>query len=220
MPNHTTNIMTIVGMKKIRPLLRPYLSRNKEDGLFLDFNKIIPMPKLILQTLKFGDIKQIMKKKTASQLKKEEEDKCKLEKLCAKECGATGWYDWSIKNWGTKWNSYSNRFCTKDTDPQNGDEMLFFNTAWSPPEPVIRELSKKLGKIIRLSFSDEGGGFFGVTHFYPNGQMQEEGYEDIRRVPDDLCLELGVYDWRHPEEQEEDELIPEEKLKEMASRGL
>ncbi len=41
------------------------------------------------------------------------------------------WYDWSIKNWGTKWNA-----CDSYVD----ECYISFSTAWSLPEPVIRKL--------------------------------------------------------------------------------
>ena len=52
--------------------------------------------------------------------------------------GSFTWYDWSIKNWGTKWNSYD----AYNTSSYDGYEMEF-NTAWSAPHPVIDALAKK-----------------------------------------------------------------------------
>jgi hypothetical protein len=70
--------------------------------------------------------------------------------------GCATWYDWSIKNWGTKWNSYS------FTIVRQAEEFceLRFDTAWSPPEPVLRELSKRLPDLVlHVCCYDEGGGF-------------------------------------------------------------
>ncbi|MDR1464067.1 MAG: hypothetical protein LBJ11_02040, partial [Oscillospiraceae bacterium] len=56
--------------------------------------------------------------------------------------GATDWYYWCSSNqpghWGTKWNS------TPMDDPHeyDGSNRLEFQTAWSPPEPVIVRLSE------------------------------------------------------------------------------
>ncbi len=62
--------------------------------------------------------------------------------------GATTWYDWSIKNWGTKWNSY---------DAWKGDDHGFqFSTAWSAPHPVLDALAKKYPDVrITHEWADE-----------------------------------------------------------------
>lgn len=215
MPNHTTNILTIVGEKRIKPLLRPYLRVEKGEGTCLDLNKIVPMPKGILETLKFGDVKYIMRKRTKKQeelLRKEQEQK-KDENQ--KKYGAGDWYEWSIQNWGTKWNTYSNQFFTKDTTPQKGDQALRFLTAWSPPEPALVVLSQKLGKIVRNICMDEGGAFYCVTHFHPNGEKEEEGYDQLQDVPDDLCQELCINTYEEEmleqKEMEQEELARQEK---------
>ena len=89
MPNHTTNLLTIVGEKHIRGLLKPFLSQEKtttnvnglvlpmedenelQDTIFLDLNKIIPMPKEIEEITKYSDVNFIMQKRTPEQKKKD-----------------------------------------------------------------------------------------------------------------------------------------------------
>lgn len=63
------------------------------------------------------------------------------------------WYDWSIANWGTKWNAYQ-AFVGK-TDAN--EVMFHFETAWAPPLPVIDAIAAKFPKAnIRLIWCDEG----------------------------------------------------------------
>lgn len=50
------------------------------------------------------------------------------------------WYDWSIAHWGTKWNCYEIDFIEEEF-------TYAFSTAWSAPEPVIRELSRLFPEI-------------------------------------------------------------------------
>lgn len=59
---------------------------------------------------------------------------------CFAETGSKGWYDWSRINWGTKWNAYSSV-----TDPEGEADAcrIKFDTAWSPPRPVLIELAKR-----------------------------------------------------------------------------
>ena len=202
MPNHTDNLLSIVGRNKIKSILKPYLSRNKVDGSFLDFNKIVPMPDCILESLKFGDCKQILKKRTEKQKDAwkllENENKIK----CLNETGVDGWYEWSIQNWGTKWNSYNNRFYKKD-----GCECLFFQTAWSVPENALRTLAMISGETFRLAYLDEGYAFMGVQHFFNDGRVDDEYYDDVKMLPSDLKIELGITDDEEEQEEMEEQMM-------------
>jgi hypothetical protein len=44
-----------------------------------------------------------------------------------------GWYDWSIENWGTKWD------VNETYEDENG--YICFDTAWSTPHGIICQLS-------------------------------------------------------------------------------
>ena len=56
------------------------------------------------------------------------------------EDGSTSqpWYDWNISNWGTKWNAIDAHLDRRGEDTV----AYYFNTAWSPPMPVIDKLRK------------------------------------------------------------------------------
>jgi len=204
MPNHTDNLLSIVGRNKIKSILKPYLSRNKAEGSFLDFNKIVPMPTQIEQSLKYGDMKYLTKKRTPKQEKMMREKQEKQEKECLELYGAKSWYEWSIQNWGTKWNSYNNRFYKKD-----GCEGLFFQTAWSVPENALRTLAMKSGETIRLAYLDEGYAFMGVQHFFNDGRVDDEYYDDVKMLPSDLKIELGITD------DEEEQMEMEEQMEQV-----
>ena len=77
------------------------------------------------------------------------------------EYGTKDWYDWSIQNWGTKWNAY-------DTS-EEGDTIIF-DTAWSTPAPVIQALSEMFPKVkFELSYADEDFGYNCGKVTYLNG---------------------------------------------------
>lgn len=63
------------------------------------------------------------------------------------------WYQWSIQNWGTKWNAYMGvTGLIEDTYA-----IAHFETAWSPPLPVIDKLAEMFPKAhLRLIWCDEG----------------------------------------------------------------
>ena len=55
------------------------------------------------------------------------------------------WYDWNIRNWGSKWEPTDEEIST-NLDEES--DMYFldynFNTAWSPPEHIIYGLARRI----------------------------------------------------------------------------
>lgn len=72
------------------------------------------------------------------------------------------WYSWNVSNWGTKWDigvhndeKYSDTGIEEETDKT---VVYKFNTAWSPPLPVIEELSTQYPELeITLEYEEEQG---------------------------------------------------------------
>ena len=62
---------------------------------------------------------------------------------------AINWYEWSINNWGCKWNA-------SDLKILDNKKSITFETPWDPPIPVILEMSKQ-NPTIKFAFlySDE-----------------------------------------------------------------
>lgn len=76
------------------------------------------------------------------------------------------WYDWSIENWGTKWDAFN---C--EGSPE--EEELRFTTAWSPPEKVIEKLFKKHSdKSIEWEYETEGDSEKGVYFTDKKGNIK------------------------------------------------
>ena len=69
--------------------------------------------------------------------------------------GLLTWYDWAIKNWGTKWNSYNSYGPYWEAE----NTLVFtFDTAWTAPLPVIVALSyQHPSVVIDFEVSYEGG---------------------------------------------------------------
>lgn len=69
--------------------------------------------------------------------------------------GAKTWYDWSIDNWGTKWDAGD-----VDIDRSNNKEGCFcvvFNTAWCAPFGVARAMKELFGDaLVAWYCHDEG----------------------------------------------------------------
>lgn len=73
------------------------------------------------------------------------------------------WYDWSLKNWGTKWNAYQISV---------EGSVVRFDTAWSAPSPVFEKLHEKFNDfILDIKYADEDTGYnFGHLEYGP-GKM-------------------------------------------------
>lgn len=78
--------------------------------------------------------------------------------------GARSWYDWSIKNWGTKWNAYFRK--TSRT-------TAMIETAWNVPSPVLEYLSQKLKYDFTAIYADEGNLFAGMYDSRTNHYLED-----------------------------------------------
>jgi len=58
--------------------------------------------------------------------------------------GSDNWYTWRNNNWGTKWDI--GEIILNDIDTESCS--FNFNTAWSPPEPIIDKLRDMFPKLI------------------------------------------------------------------------
>lgn len=115
--------------------------------------------------------------------------------------GYTTWYDWCIKYWGTKWNTYSNE--------QQDEDTIIFKTAWSNPEPVMLKLSEMYPEaVIEHWWADEDMGSNDGYRVYRGGEIVEGDYYDLRSNEayetyikcwgKSECLEKDVEgNWRH-----------------------
>lgn len=82
------------------------------------------------------------------------------------EYGCQDWYDWSIKYWGTKWNSCNN---TMNNDSIN------FETAWSPVPDLILKLSSMYPEnTFEYEFSEEQICFYAGEYVFENGEVLKE----------------------------------------------
>lgn len=126
MPNHVTNKIKFYGKQEQINKVLKFIRGEREC---ISFNKIVPMPDNIYT----GDLGT-----------KERE-----------LYGVNNWYDWSIANWGTKWDAYSSYH-------DRNRNTIFFDTAWSSPKPVFDALAKfcyKYGVWFTGCWADEDRGY-------------------------------------------------------------
>lgn len=190
MPNHITNRLKFTGSKKdITQLLKGIKGKRTKDDdhhteISIDFNKILPMPKSLNITSgslgetahellfgykpKFDFMSTEEKQRRFTALP---EDKRKESVLLAlqyqsnlEKYGHTTWYDWALDNWGTKWNAYD--------QSKISDNEIQFDTAWSAPIDLMRQLSAKYPTVeIEHTYADEDSGSNVGIITYKDGEI-------------------------------------------------
>lgn len=89
--------------------------------------------------------------------------------------GATTWYGWSIRNWGTKWNACETWIIDDDT--------IIFETAWSSPLPILRKLIELYPQFrIELWWADEDVAQNTGHYLYENGEEKLECFSGDREA--------------------------------------
>lgn len=153
-----------------------------------NFNHILPMPQELegtrspsnivsqeeydkVQELKkrynIKDTQDVIRLRKENKITEEERDMMwrggitqELSDRLNSEYGSDNWYDWANNNWGTKWDIKGD-IGLNDVDTESCS--FTFNTAWSPPEPIVDKLRDMFPE---LTFSGmyvgEGYEFAGV----------------------------------------------------------
>jgi hypothetical protein len=164
MPNWCENKLQIKGKaKQVSQLLE--LIKTEDDGF--DFNKVIPYPeKYKLLDAAADDWEKIYEGIPWGERPPRPNDGYN-----------SGGYDWCIANWGTKW-SASDVIIRKTTRGATID----FTSPWSPPTPVVLELSKMFPEcIFDLKFWECGMGFKGQYTAIAGDAEEWEGNYSGRR---------------------------------------
>ncbi len=167
MPNHIKNrIVFDCTDSRFREILKEISYRGKDGKIppecSMDFNTVIPMPDNIFR----------------GNLGREE----------YRLYGKNNWYDWSIANWGTKWNSYGGGY-------DESRKTIWFLTAWSAPHPVMSGLAKRYpGLSFSHEWADEDIGQNLGRVDYRHGVI-ERVYETARGSMEAVRFALRLWDY-------------------------
>lgn len=103
------------------------------------------------------------------------------------EYGHDTWYDWSCDNWGTKWNACHTYYV---------DEFnIEFDTAWSTPIPIFKEISKKYNTRVEVEYADEDIGNNCGVMIFEDGELVSRDYGNRE-------FANSVWGWTDEEESE------------------
>jgi hypothetical protein len=178
MPNHVTHrivctgtVSEVAAFKELMVVSKPqeafeYIQDGKVKRIEateeqeLDFNRIIPRPPILEKILvpsKIGPNGRLMlvgDPIPGSIFSREDDREATVEEMEELKAAQpyTDWYNWSIDNWGTKWNSYG-------FEPVK-DEARYefkFDTAWAPPIPVFDAVTDRFPNLkFDVAWFDEG----------------------------------------------------------------
>ena len=177
MPNHTANNFTVTGPKD--DVLR-FVAQIKGTDSDIDFNKVLPIPDELrgtsspsrIQTQEeidkiWADWREKKNKGEVGSFEMERPmglgiTQAKYDEFILKY-GYADWYDWSIFNWGTKWNAYDvTEWSINECSEYTTSATIYYETAWSPATALWLNVSKDYPTLdFYHEFADEGGAFLG-----------------------------------------------------------
>ena len=88
-----------------------------------------------------------------------------------------GWYDWRIKNWGTKWDAT----LLKATRKKNS-ATLYFETAWAPPIEIYKVLEEE-GFKVEATYVEQGVQYAG--HYKDGTDFSESSPKFLQNLYDE-----------------------------------
>lgn len=92
--------------------------------------------------------------------------------------GHRTWYGWAVANWGTKWDAGSVEPPDVLETGDSASVSYFFDTAWSPCEPVIEAMSEQFPQLeFRATFDEEGHSFYYEAVWSEGVKVEENNLE-------------------------------------------
>lgn len=190
MPNWCSNKTYVFGKTdNVKDFINPVLEYQEQSNDFRGFmHYYYPVPEELMGYSSFiSDFENPIHPNWAVMLEKGEitqewhDELCKdaiekaaLAKSNLEKHGYTGWYDWCISNWGSKWGD-----CDLDIDithrhDDTSEIVLRYETAWCPILEGLTYLSEKFPRLIFSTFYvEEGMGFQGY-HKVAGGDVMDD----------------------------------------------
>jgi len=161
MANWCENTLVVVGKKDE---LEKFKEHAKGENGILDANKFIPYPR---------ELDELYEKEVP--IGQQVIERLKGSGWTPSDYGYNhGGYNWCIENWGTKWN-----FGEVELVWEEDESLTYsFETAWSPPEPVIKKMGEMFPNLgFELEYSEPGVGFQGLLRI-EGGSVVEDSCGD------------------------------------------
>jgi len=116
-------------------------------------------------------------------------------------------YNWSVENWGTKWDASVYSY-----EMEDGRLTINFDTAWGPPIVFYDKLGE-LGFEVEALYREEGMAFAGkyidgADDYYEYGSLSADEIEE--QLPSDLDEMFSISQYQRDYEAEQEELEEED----------
>lgn len=115
--------------------------------------------------------------------------------------GAPNWFAWRVQNWGTKW-SLDDQVHVELTEDHAA--IIFFDTAWSPPCPIIVRLGQMYPQYkFKLTWHEGGNNYAGRLFVHGDKQDHKDyrGYSEGREQRDFETRTIPKYmQWKRKSE--------------------
>jgi hypothetical protein len=172
MPNWVYNSMSVSGSKETIAEFKELASRKAPTGMESDGTLTYDEKPEVLSFWNFIEPEDKAVYFGASDYKPAEYEGWSMEERLAysMKFSSDGWYDWNVRNWGTKWDAGSVDLGSETETTLN----YTFDTAWSIPEPVFEAMVKKF-PTLDFDFSSEEEQGWGAE--YTSSDGEEDGEE-------------------------------------------
>jgi len=182
MPNWVFNTAKIAGSeadlnKFIEKAKQPYQTYHKGDFVVSEdgskkYDDSIVKEQEHKSALSFWNFKKPENQEVyfgASDYKPEGYDELSMEEKMAisMQFKSDGWYDWNIREWGTKWDASD---VDQSGDPATGEISYSFSTAWSPAEDAFRAMVSQHPELSFEFYCEEEQGW-GVEFEGTDGEL-------------------------------------------------
>jgi hypothetical protein len=172
MPNWCDNEVVISGSPEVLTEIDNIISQNPEG---FEMNDFLPIPKELVDSQASGTTENFTKALAGDTTVEYD-----------------NWYDWSIANWGTKWD-------VRDVYRSNdvGQILLTYNTAWAPNVNFWAQFTEKYPVKVEHRYYEEGVCFIGEATI-ENGQIDDyciEIDEQVYKKVGVVLEEDGTIDW-------------------------
>jgi|WetSurMetagenome_2_1015567.scaffolds.fasta_scaffold22910_2 hypothetical protein len=150
MPNWCNNTLKVIGPEdELQKLREKMKGRDIDWGNPSDFEKDVKLDELEFDFNQFVPVPEEVREKGFNH----------------------AGHDWCVSNWGTKWP------CDAHSFYHQGELLIVdFDTAWSPPTPVIKAMGKMFPKLtFQLDYKEEGMQFMG-TFIVAKGRVTLNSY--------------------------------------------
>ncbi len=157
MPNWCECDLEISGpVERVREFLEFAKGEDASGSSLFDFNRFVPYPERF-------DEQDRINRAWLDEKPWEERTEEERESSDAKDGFNSGGYQWCVENWGTKWDAKEPRVDEQYEQDRELEAMVMFETAWSPPLPVIKRAAELYPDIsFTLKYFERGACYNGM----------------------------------------------------------